>query len=115
MALSLQLHKKLEGFTLEVEWAIQEELAVLFGFSGAGKSLTLQMIAGLMKPDQGTIRLDGQVLFDSRVGINVPPQDRSIGYVFQDLALFPHMTVRGNILFGAKGMEKKGGGKKLKR
>jgi molybdate transport system ATP-binding protein len=107
MALCLQLHKKVDGFSLEVEWAIQEELAVLFGFSGAGKSMTLKMIAGLMKPDQGTIRLGERVLFDSRSGIDVLPQDRSIGYVFQDLALFPHMTVRGNILFGAKGMGKK--------
>lgn len=107
MALSLELHKKVDGFSLEVEWAIQEELAVLFGFSGAGKSMTLQMIAGLMKPDQGTIRLGERVLFDSRSGIDTPPQDRSIGYVFQDLALFPHMTVRDNILFGAKGMGKK--------
>ena len=74
MALSLQLEKKVEGFTLEVEWAIEEELAVLFGFSGAGKSITLQMIAGLMKPDQGTIRLDNQTLFDSQAGINVRPQ-----------------------------------------
>jgi molybdate transport system ATP-binding protein len=107
MALSLQLQKKVNGFALQVEWAIQEELAVLFGFSGAGKSMTLQMIAGLMKPDQGTIRSGGQVLFDSRTGIDVRPQDRSIGYVFQDLALFPHMTVRGNILFGANGIGKK--------
>jgi molybdate transport system ATP-binding protein len=107
MALSLQLHKKVEGFTLEVEWAIQEDLAVLFGFSGAGKSMTLQMIAGLMKPDQGTIRLNERLLFDSRAGIDVRPQDRSIGYVFQDLALFPHMTVRGNIMYGANGLEKK--------
>ncbi len=69
--------------------------------------MTLQMIAGLMKPDQGSIRLGGQVLFDSRTGIDVTPQDRSIGYVFQDLALFPHMTVRGNIIYGAKGLGKK--------
>ena len=55
MALSLKLHKKVDGFTLEVAWAIQEELAVLFGYSGAGKSMTLQMIAGLMKPDGGSI------------------------------------------------------------
>ena len=107
MALSLQLHKKAEGFTLEVEWAVQEELAVLFGFSGAGKSMTLQMIAGLMKPDQGSIRLGGQILFDSQAGIDVLPQDRAIGYVFQDLALFPHMTVRENILYGANGLGKK--------
>ncbi len=74
MALSLQLQKKVDGFTLEVAWAIQEELAVLFGYSGAGKTMTLQMIAGLMKPDQGSIRLGGQVLFDSRAGIDVPPR-----------------------------------------
>jgi molybdate transport system ATP-binding protein len=106
MALSLELHKKVGGFTLEVAWAIREELAVLFGYSGAGKTMTLQMIAGLMKPDLGSIRLGEQVLFDSRTGIDVPPQDRSIGYVFQDLALFPHMTVRGNIMYGAKGLKK---------
>lgn len=107
MALSLHLHKKVAGFTLEVEWTIQEELAILFGFSGSGKSMTLQLIAWLMKPDQGTIRLDERFLFDSRAGIDVSPQDRSIGYVFQDLALFPHMTVRGNILYGANGLGKK--------
>ena len=107
MALSLHMQKKVDGFTLEVAWAIQEELAVLFGYSGAGKTMTLQMIAGLMKPDRGSIRLGGQVLFDSRTGIDVPPQDRSIGYVFQDLALFPHMTVRGNIFYGANGLGKK--------
>jgi molybdate transport system ATP-binding protein len=107
MGLFLQLHKKVNGFTLEVEWAIEEELAVLFGFSGAGKSMTLQMIAGLMKPDQGSICLGEQVLFDSRAGIDVRPQDRSIGYVFQDLALLPHMTVHGNIMYGAKELGKK--------
>ena len=106
MGLSLELRKRVDGFTLEVAWAVQEELAVLFGFSGAGKSMTLRIIAGLIKPDQGTIHSNGQVLFDSRAGIDVSPQDRSIGYVFQDLALFPHMTVRGNILYGAKGLDK---------
>ncbi|RPH86422.1 MAG: ATP-binding cassette domain-containing protein, partial [Desulfobacteraceae bacterium] len=112
MALSLQLYKKVDGFILEVEWAVEEELAVLFGFSGAGKSMTLQMIAGLMKPDQGTIRLGERLLFDSRAGIDLRPQERSIGYVFQDLALFPHMTVRGNITYGANGLGKKEGRKK---
>jgi len=107
MGLSLELRKRVDGFTLEVAWEVQEELAVLFGFSGAGKSMTLRIIAGLTKPDQGTIHSNGQVLFDSRAGIDVSPQDRSIGYVFQDLALFPHMTVRGNILYGAKGLDKK--------
>ncbi len=107
MALSLELYKKVNGFILNVEWSIEDELAVLFGYSGVGKSLTLQMIAGLMKPDRGTIRLNERFLFDSRVGINVRPQDRAIGYVFQDLALFPHMTVQENILYGANGLEKR--------
>jgi molybdate transport system ATP-binding protein len=113
MGLSLSLFKRVDGFVLEVEWAIQEELAVLFGFSGAGKSMTLQMIAGLMDPDRGTITLGEKVLFDSRAGITLPPQDRSIGYVFQDLALFPHMTVRGNIAYGIRDMGKKEGREKV--
>jgi molybdate transport system ATP-binding protein len=96
-----------DGFTLEVEWAIEEEMAVLFGFSGAGKSMTLQMIAGLMTPERGRIILGDEVLFDGHTGINLSPQDRSIGYVFQDLALFPHMTVWGNIAYGLRGPSKK--------
>jgi molybdate transport system ATP-binding protein len=107
MALSLKLYKRVNGFVLDVEWTVQEEMAVLFGYSGAGKSLTLQMIAGLMRPDRGTIRLEGRPLFDSRAGIDIRPQDRAIGYVFQDLALFPHMTVQENILYGANGLGKK--------
>lgn len=106
MALSLELYRRVNGFILDVAWTVQEEMAVLFGYSGAGKSLTLQMIAGLLRPDRGTIRLDKQLLFDSRTGIDIRPQDRSIGYVFQDLALFPHMTVQENIMYGANGLGK---------
>jgi molybdate transport system ATP-binding protein len=112
MALSLQLYKQVDGFSLEVDWAVQDELAVLFGYSGAGKSLTLQLIAGLMRPDRGTIRLNDRVLFDSLTGVDVRPQERSIGYVFQDLALFPHMTVRENIMYGANGLGKEEGRKR---
>jgi molybdate transport system ATP-binding protein len=114
MGLSLRLFKKVDGFTLEVEWAIDEELAVLFGFSGAGKSMTLQMIAGLMTPDRGRIILGEEVLFDNQTGINLSPQDRSIGYVFQDLALFPHMTVWGNIAYGLRGPTRKAMAVKVK-
>jgi len=96
--------KVLHGFAFEADWAIDNELAVLFGYSGAGKSLTLQMIAGLLAPDEGFIKLNGDVLFDNKAGIDQPPQRRSFGYVFQDLALFPHMTVLGNILYGAHGL-----------
>ncbi|MEW6185524.1 MAG: ATP-binding cassette domain-containing protein [Thermodesulfobacteriota bacterium] len=106
MGLSLKLLKQVNGFKLDVEWDLEDELAVLFGFSGAGKSMTLQMIAGLMQPDEGWIYSDEKVLFDSRSGVRLRPQDRSIGYVFQNLALFPHMTVQGNILYGAGGIKK---------
>ncbi len=106
MGLSLKLRKQVNGFRLDVEWAMENELAVLFGFSGAGKSMTLQLIAGLIQPDEGWIYSGNRTLFDSRSGINLAPQDRSIGYVFQNLALFPHMTVKGNILYGAGDLKK---------
>lgn len=106
MGLSVKIVKKVEGFTLDVEWQIGNELAVLFGNSGAGKSMTLQCIAGLMKPDEGSIRANGDVFFESARRVNVPPDKRSFGYVFQDRALFPHMTVRGNITYGCKGLRK---------
>ena len=104
MGLSVDLVKQVNGFRLEVAWQIENELAVLFGYSGAGKSLTLQLLAGLLKPDSGRIAANGEVLFDSEERINLPPQRRSLGYVFQDLALFPHMTVRQNIAYGATGL-----------
>ncbi len=106
MGLSVNIKKAVHGFKLDARWEIGDELAVLFGYSGAGKSMTLQMIAGLMKPDAGAIHLNGNDLFDSAAAINLPPQARSFGYVFQDLALFPHMTVRENILYGAHGLSK---------
>lgn len=106
MGLAVALKKRVKGFSLDVEWAIGSELAVLFGPSGAGKSMTLQMIAGLMTPDEGRVAIDGTVMFSSAGRIDVPPHKRHLGYVFQDLALFPHMTVSGNISYGANGMPK---------
>lgn len=106
MGLSLKLRKQVNGFNLDVEWAMENELSVLFGFSGAGKSMTLQLMAGLIRPDEGWIYSGDRILFDSRSAINLAPQDRSIGYVFQNLALFPHMTVKGNILYGAGDLKK---------
>jgi molybdate transport system ATP-binding protein len=102
MGLSVRLLKKVKGFTLDVEWEIGDELAILFGGSGSGKSMTLQLIAGLMEPEAGFIRSNGNVFFDKASGINISPQERSLGYVFQDRILFPHMTVRGNIAYGLK-------------
>jgi molybdate transport system ATP-binding protein len=104
MGLSVDIRKAIKGFTLDARWEIGDELAVLFGYSGAGKSITLRMIAGLLKPDKGTIRLNGTPLYDSVARIDLSPQSRSFGYVFQDLALFPHMTVRENIVYGAHGL-----------
>jgi len=101
MGLSVRLKKKVNGFSLDVAWEIGDELAVLFGYSGSGKSMTLQMIAGLIRPDEGVVRADSKIFFDSASGVDTPPQARTFGYVFQDLALFPHMTVMKNILFGA--------------
>ncbi|MBE0557424.1 MAG: ATP-binding cassette domain-containing protein [Proteobacteria bacterium] len=106
MGLRVEVRKMVNGFSLDIEWQIANELAVLFGFSGAGKSMTLQMIAGLLKPDRGHVSLDDTVYFDSSTGTDLPPQERPFGYVFQDLALFPHMSVLQNILYGAANLPK---------
>jgi molybdate transport system ATP-binding protein len=87
------------GFSLDVRLRSNARRLVLFGPSGAGKSQTLKMIAGLSTPDRGHIRLNGTPLFDNRARINVPPQQRRLAYVFQDYALFPHLTVLQNIAF----------------
>jgi molybdate transport system ATP-binding protein len=87
-------------FTLDVKFACDDELGVIFGPSGAGKSLTLRAIAGLEAPDYGRVIVGGKVLFDSMAGINVPASERAVGYLFQDYALFPHLTVAQNIGFG---------------
>ncbi len=98
IALSLQV----PGFDLDVAWAAEGGVAVLFGPSGAGKTLTLQCLAGLITPRAGRIVVDGRVLFDAAAGVNVPPQARRVGYVFQGYALFPHLTVAQNVGFGLR-------------
>jgi len=107
MGLELKIRADLPGFTLDVEWSMKNELLVLFGYSGSGKSMTLQTIAGISRQGDGYVKLNGRMLFSKDLAINLPPQKRSIGYVFQDLALFPHMTVRQNILYGARGVDRK--------
>jgi molybdate transport system ATP-binding protein len=77
-------------------------LTVLVGASGAGKTSLLDMIAGLLRPARGHIRVDGRALFDAGVGIDLPPERRNVGYVFQDARLFPHRRVRANLLYGAR-------------
>ncbi len=98
VALSLQV----PGFDLDVSWSAGGGVAVLFGPSGAGKTLTLQCLAGLIPPNAGRIVVDGHVLFDSASGVNVPAQARRVGYVFQGYALFPHLTVTENVGFGLR-------------
>ncbi|MGH7314162.1 MAG: ABC transporter ATP-binding protein, partial [Candidatus Rokuibacteriota bacterium] len=94
--------KRLPGFTLNVEWAGGDGVVALFGPSGAGKSLTLHCLAGLMRPDQGRIVVDGRVFFDAAAGLELPPQERRVGYVFQSYALFPHLSVAENVGFGLR-------------
>jgi molybdate transport system ATP-binding protein len=101
VSLELRIATCVGGFTLDVGWTQGDELVVLFGHSGSGKSMTLRTIAGIAPQGDGHIRLNGRVLYDSDTRVNLSPQQRSVGYVFQDLALFPHMTVEKNILFGA--------------
>jgi len=85
----------------------QGEFLTLFGPSGAGKTTLMRMIAGLETPDSGRIEVDGEVWFDSTQKINLPPQKRSIGFVFQDYALFPTMSVRENLLFAAENVQQR--------
>jgi molybdate transport system ATP-binding protein len=88
------------AFTLAARVTIDSRAAALFGPSGAGKTTILDTIAGLRTPDQGSIAIDERVLFSSSARVNLPPHARRIGYVPQDVALFPHMNVRRNLLYG---------------
>lgn len=98
--IEVDIDKRLKGFHLRSRFTAGKGLVALFGPSGSGKSLTLQCIAGLVKPDAGRIVFGGQVAFDSTQSINLPPQKRRVGYVFQDYALLPHLSVAENIGYG---------------
>ena len=88
-------------FTLEIHEQIEARVVALFGPSGAGKTSVVESIAGLRTPERGVIRIDARTLFDADAGVDLPAHARHVGYVPQDLALFPHMNVRRNILYGA--------------
>jgi molybdate transport system ATP-binding protein len=92
------------GFHLDIEFEAAPGVTVLYGPSGSGKTLTLDCIAGFAAPDSGRIMLDNRILFDAESGVNLRPQQRSCGYVFQNYALFPHMTLRENLAFAAHGL-----------
>ena len=102
MSLEVTIAKRFEGFTLHADFTAGNTAAAILGASGCGKSMTLRCIAGVVKPDSGRIVLDGRVLFDSEKGINLPPQQRNVGLLFQNYALFPNMTVEQNILCALK-------------
>ncbi len=101
MALYVDIEKRLGNFHLKAQFQAGDETLALLGASGCGKSMTLKCIAGIEKPDRGRIVLDGVPLFDSEKRINLPPQKRHTGLLFQNYALFPHMTVEQNLLAGA--------------
>ncbi|HZV05917.1 MAG TPA: ATP-binding cassette domain-containing protein [Gemmataceae bacterium] len=88
------------GFTLDAAFNTQTSITVLSGRSGSGKTTILSILAGLVHPDRGRIRLDSTVLFDSAAKVNLRPEARRIGYLFQDYLLFPHLSVRRNLLYG---------------
>ena len=112
MKLEVVIFKKLSEYDLDVCFESHEDRLGLMGPSGSGKSMVLKCIAGIMTPDAGRIVLDDEVLFDSDLKINISPQKRKIGYMFQNYALFPHMTVRQNI---EAGLEASGKSKQEKK
>ena len=100
--LRLDVTKQLGEFAVEASFASEGRVTGLFGASGAGKTSLVNMIAGLLRPDRGTIELDGETLDDTAKGIHVPVWRRRIGYVFQDARLFPHLDVRENLDYGRR-------------
>ncbi len=102
MKLCVDIEKRLDNFNLDISFETDNEVFAILGASGCGKSMTLKCIAGIEKPDRGFIKLGDHVLFDSEAGIDLPPRKRRVGYLFQDYALFPNMTVRENIECGSR-------------
>lgn len=105
MCVECKIYKKLHNFDLDVEFTIGRELLVIEGASGAGKTTILNSIAGVCSPDKGFISIAGRQLFNSDTKINVSIEKRNVGYLFQNYALFPNMTVKENILYGLKNKE----------
>lgn len=105
--LSVDIRKRLtsnksESFLLDVSFVAEEGITILFGPSGSGKTTTLRMIAGIINPDEGVVRIGDRVFFDAGDRICMSIQERRVGYVFQDYALFPHLTAEENVSYGIK-------------
>ena len=98
--LRIDVERRLGSLELAASFEAEEHVTVLFGRSGAGKTSIVNMIAGLLRPDRGRIEIDGQVLFDHAAGIDIAAEKRRVGYVFQEGRLFPHLTVRRNLVYG---------------
>ncbi len=102
MSFDIRLTKRLPHHTLELAFQSGAGITALFGPSGAGKTSVLNMVAGVLAPDRGRIVVGGNLLFDSETGVSLRPEQRRAGYIFQDGRLFPHLTVRQNLLYGAR-------------
>ena len=105
MRFEIAVSKRLGDLDLAVDLATDAPIAALFAPSGAGKTTLLNLVAGLLRPDGGRIAIAGATLFDAAAGIDLPPEARRIGYVFQDRRLFPHLRVRGNLLYGRRDID----------
>ena len=107
MSIAVDVVKRLGDVELRLAFEAEPGITALFGASGRGKTSALNMVAGLLRPDAGRIAVDERVLFDAAMGIDLPPEARRAGYVFQDARLFPHLRVRANLNYGARpgGME----------
>jgi molybdate transport system ATP-binding protein len=100
MSFDVDVSRQIGDVRISARFEAGDGITALFGPSGAGKTTILNMVAGLLRPDAGRIAVNGQTLFDSAQGIDLPPERRRLGYVFQDGRLFPHRRVRGNLLYG---------------
>ncbi|MCF0145355.1 MAG: ABC transporter ATP-binding protein [Eubacterium sp.] len=100
MSIELRIRKELDNFLLNAELNSENEICAILGASGCGKSMTLRCMAGVETPDEGYIKINGRIVYDSEKKINLPPQKRNVGMLFQNYALFPNMTVFDNILCG---------------
>src|SRR3978361_2298645 len=100
--LRVDVFKRLGDFSIEAAFASEGRVTGLFGASGAGKTSLINIIAGLLRPDRGSVALDGETLDDTSARIHVPPHRRRIGYVFQDARLFPHLDIRQNLDYGRR-------------
>ena len=108
MKLQVELVKKVKTGTIRLEFSLENEVLGILGRSGCGKSVTLKCIAGILPPESGRIRLDDQTLYDSEKKINRKARERRIGYLFQNYALFPNLTVLENICFSLKKKDRAG-------